>query len=59
MYWDCTDQRDILWNNQTYTLVKSSHYRWHWEFRERWETIEDCVTYMVVVFFVLQVALGV
>jgi len=58
VYWDCTEGRDFVWNNQTYTVVISSHWSRHWKCREHWGTIEDCLTYMVVIFSVLQVALG-
>ena len=37
----------------------SLYYRWHWKCREHWDSIEDCLTYMVVIFCVLQAAMWV
>jgi len=58
-YWDCTEQRDFIWSNQTYTMDIFLHYRKHWMCGELWDSIEDSLTYMVVIFSVLEAALKV
>jgi hypothetical protein len=37
------------------SLSYSMHYRWQWKCKEHWDTMEYCMTYMVVIFSLLQV----